>query len=64
MSLIKSLYQIINPQISLRHFEIPEDTERGKINRKFISFNAENTIINNVFTAKVLAKKWENVFLC
>ena len=54
---------MMNPQISIKHFKISEDTEKGKINREFVSFNAENTIINNIFTAKMLAKKMgEKIF--
>jgi hypothetical protein len=57
MTLVKSLYQMINPQINIKHFKTSEDTEKGKINREFVFFNADNTVIDNVFAARMLAKK-------
>ena len=62
MLFIKSFFQIFNPQINVKYVQTKEETENGKINRKFICFDSKKVDISSILAAKILAKKMGKKF--
>ena len=57
MAFITSFLRVVNPQVEIRHVNVAEETEKGKIDHEFVAFDVKNVTVSTAFAAKRLAKK-------
>lgn len=58
-----NLFQLIKPQLQVKHFQTSEAVGEKVINHEFICFEAVNADISSVFAARMLAKRMGRVVL-